>query len=125
MTLKVMRAKKARIPQQTGAAKSTAQKKLLSVGWMNRCSCEQEGNTHSHTDTAWRHAAWRRGHGLGHRGRGGGRPRASKLSNLQWFCPASSTSFHHLSPTSSRPETFLTVQKSIAERMVTITKVNT
>jgi len=72
MTLKVMRAKKARIPQQTGAAKSTAQKKLLSVGWMNRCSCEQEGNTHTHTETAWRHAAWRRGHGLGHRGRGEG-----------------------------------------------------
>ena len=67
MTLKVMSARKARTPQRMGAAKSTAQKKLLSVGWMNRCSCDHERDTHTHTG---RHAAWRRGHGLGHGGRG-------------------------------------------------------
>jgi hypothetical protein len=54
-----------------------------------------------------------------------GRSGTSKLSNLQLFSPAWSTSFHHRSPTSSRPETFLTVQKSMAERMVTTTKVST
>ena len=54
-----------------------------------------------------------------------GRSGTSKLSNLQLFSPVWSTSFHHRSPTSSRPETFLTVQKSMAERMVTTTKVST
>ena len=118
MTLKVMRAVNASIPHAMGAAKSTAQKKLLSDGWMNRCSCARERDTHTRI-------AWRGGAATASVNGGRGRPRASKLSNLQWFCPASSTSFHHLRPTSSRPETFLTVQKSIAERMVTTTKVIT
>lgn len=47
MTLKVMRAVNASIPQAMGAAKSTAQKKLLSDGWMNRCSCARERDTHT------------------------------------------------------------------------------
>ena len=42
MTLNVMRARNASTPQIAGATKSTAQKKLLSVGWMKRCSCAQE-----------------------------------------------------------------------------------
>ena len=49
MTLKVTRARKASTPQRMGAAKSAPQKKLLSVGWMNRCSCAQERDTHTHT----------------------------------------------------------------------------
>ena len=72
MTLKVMRARKARKPQIAGDMKSTAQKKLLSVGWMKRCSCAQEIH---------RHAAWRRSLGLGLRGRGGRVPRSSRISS--------------------------------------------
>ncbi len=41
------------------------------------------------------------------------------LSKIHTSEPSSLTSFHHLRPTSSLPEMFLTSQKSIAPRMIT------
>jgi|EP00908_Phaeocystis_cordata_P003922 hypothetical protein len=43
MSLKVITARNASTPQTAGAMKSTAQKKLLSVGWMKRWSCGVPG----------------------------------------------------------------------------------
>ena len=74
MTLKVTMAKKASIPQRMGAVKSAPQKKLLSVGWMNRCSCAQEKDTRTHLGS-------RRGISATALGGGGRVPRSSRISS--------------------------------------------
>ncbi len=42
-------------------------------------------------------------------------------SNFHCYSPSSAKSTHHLNPTNSLPDKFLTIQKSIADAMTTAT----